>query len=58
MLRVPLSSVDQQSLAMGQRAARMALAMVDSKKKMLPSREIALEPRVVVRESTLRKSNS
>jgi LacI family transcriptional regulator len=55
LLRVPLSSVDQQSLAMGQRAARMALATVEAKTTVTP-REVLLEPRVVVRDSTRRKS--
>lgn len=55
ILRVPLSSVDQQSLLMGQRAARMALATIESKNGTA-AKEIILEPRVVVRDSTQRNS--
>jgi LacI family transcriptional regulator len=50
-LRVPLSSVDQQSVAIGQRAARLAMSLVESKGKIHPKR-ILLEPRYVVRDST------
>jgi len=52
-LRVPLTSVDQDSLGLGQRAARLAL---DILKKPAPrSRTILLESRLVVRASSRRR---
>jgi LacI family transcriptional regulator len=55
-LRMPLTSVDQQSVAIGQRAARLAINMIESKGPKSPQ-SILLEPRLVVRDST-RKSVS
>jgi len=52
-LRVPLSSVDQQSTALGVRAARLAIRVLDSGESMSPE-TILLEPQVVVRDSTRR----
>ena len=53
LLRVPLSSVDQESSAIGERAAKLALALVEAKAMPRP-KSILLEPRVVARESSLR----
>lgn len=50
-LRVPLSSVDQQSLAIGQRAAQLAISLLGSKASARP-KTILLEPKLVVRDST------
>lgn len=52
-LRVPLTSVDQQSGAIGERTARMALAMLESGS---PARRktVLLKPKLIVRASTLR----
>ena len=52
-LRVPLSSIDQDSESLGERAAKLALNVIGSKSKDRP-REVLLEPRLVVRESTVR----
>lgn len=52
-LRVPLSSVDQQSVAIGRRAARLAISLVESDSKV-PPKAILLEPKLIVRESTKR----
>jgi LacI family transcriptional regulator len=52
-LRVPLSSVDQQSCTIGEEAARLTLAILNSKKPV-PSESIILQPRLVVRGSTRR----
>ncbi len=52
-LRVPLTSVDQQSVSIGQRAARLAIKMIESKSQNGPQ-TILLEPKLVVRESTRR----
>jgi LacI family transcriptional regulator len=56
-LRVPLTSVDQNSIAIGERAAKMALAMIDSKGDGKP-KTILLEPRLVVRQSSMRKPSA
>jgi LacI family transcriptional regulator, galactose operon repressor len=52
-LRVPLTSVDQDNTAIGERAAKLALSLVDSKTPQRP-RTLLLEPKIVVRESTQR----
>jgi LacI family transcriptional regulator, galactose operon repressor len=51
-LRVPLSSIDQKSELIGERAARMAIKLVDS--KALPPKAVFLTPTLVVRDSTRR----
>jgi LacI family transcriptional regulator len=53
-LRVPLSTVDQQSEEIGGRAAKLALKLIDSKTPPKP-RTILLTPRLVVRESSARR---
>ena len=50
-LRVPLSSIDQGSAAMGKRLAQLVLEIVASKGILAPTRTI-LKPRLVVRESS------
>jgi len=53
LLRVPLSSVDQQTAKIGEAAARLALKLADAKTP--PALEtILLEPSLVVRSSTAR----
>lgn len=52
-LKVPLTSVDQQSVAIGQRAAKLGLQILDVP-GTLPPREILLEPKLILRESTAR----
>jgi LacI family transcriptional regulator len=57
-LRVPLTSVDQQSFAIGERAATLAIAMIDSESAggpKLKPKSILLQPKLVIRESTYRK---
>ena len=53
-LRVPLSSIDQHSQMIGQRAAELVLSLIESKQKPR-ARTIVLEPTLVVRSSTQRK---
>ncbi|MGB8593456.1 MAG: LacI family DNA-binding transcriptional regulator [Candidatus Acidiferrales bacterium] len=55
-LRVPLTSVDQQSAMIGQRAARLAVSLVGSTNTTKP-RSIVLEPKLIMRESTNRNAN-
>lgn len=52
-LRVPLSSVDQQSTAIGIRAARLAIDLVRAGTAVRP-KTILLEPKVIQRDSTRR----
>jgi LacI family transcriptional regulator len=53
-LRVPLTSVDQDSSAIGKFAAEMALALVGAKDPLPPKTEL-VNPKLVVRASSLRK---
>ena len=53
LLRVPLSSVDQSSAAIGERAAKLALSLIESAAPMRP-KKVLLEPTLVVRASTER----
>jgi len=54
-LKVPLSSIDQQSATIGERAAKLALSLIESKTASRP-RSIILEPKLVARASTQRKA--
>ena len=51
LLRIPLSSIDQQTARIGEEAARLALRIVAAPGP-LPRETILLEPRLVVRAST------
>jgi LacI family transcriptional regulator len=53
-LRVPLSSIDQQTEQIGERAARLTLALLESKTP-LRSKTVILQPQLVTRASTDRK---
>jgi len=53
-LRVPLTSVDQQSDAIGEQAAKMALQLL-SKKGISRPKQVLLEPKLIVRASTSRR---
>jgi len=52
-LRVPLSSVDQQSRTIGERAGKLVLSLIEAKLPPQP-KSVMLEPFVVPRESTRR----
>ena len=54
-LKIPLSSIDQQTAAIGQKAGRLALQLIEAGTPIAPQR-ILLEPKLVVRQSTQRKS--
>jgi LacI family transcriptional regulator len=56
-LRVPLSSVDQQSAAIGERAAKLAMSLIQARTPPRP-RNIILEARVVPRASTQRNPSA
>ena len=53
VLRVPLSSVDQNSGVLGARAAELALTLVQSKETIRP-KQILLQPKLMARQSSLR----
>jgi LacI family transcriptional regulator len=53
-LRVPLTSIDQDSSAIGSHAAAMALSLVEARTPARPRIEL-VSPRLVVRASSLRK---
>jgi LacI family transcriptional regulator len=52
-LRVPLSSIDQQSRRIGEEAARIALAILNSKTPLKPE-SVVLQPELIIRASTRR----
>jgi LacI family transcriptional regulator len=56
-LRVPLSTIDQQSEDLGDRAAQLALKLIESKTQPKPS-TVLLTPRLIVRESSSRIKQS
>ncbi len=56
LLRVPLSSVDQNSQGIGERTAGILLGMLESKVRPQP-RSMILEPSLAIRASSLKKTN-
>ena len=56
-VRVPLTSVDQQSAVIGQRAAKLALQLIEADQAVVP-KPIYLEPRLVVRASTRKQKSA
>jgi len=53
-LRVPLSSIDQQTEQIGERAGRLALSLLESKTRPR-NKTFILQPQLVVRASSSRK---
>jgi LacI family transcriptional regulator len=53
LLRVPLSSVDQDSTGIGESAAKLALSLVEAKGAPVRPQSVLLQPKVVARASTL-----
>jgi LacI family transcriptional regulator len=58
LLRVPLSSIDQDSSGIGERAAKLALSLVEAEGAPGKPRTVLLTPKVVARESTRRAAAS
>ncbi len=56
LLRVSLTTVDQNCSGLGENAAELLLDHINAKQPVKP-RKILLEPQVIVRDSTLRKSD-
>jgi LacI family transcriptional regulator len=56
MFRVPLSTVDQGTSAMGEQAANLLLASMGAKKPLAP-RQLILPPRLIVRASSRRQGH-
>ncbi len=57
LLRVPLSSIDQDSVTLGKDAARLALSLLKRKLAGAP-KTLLVEPRLIIRESSQRKSGA
>lgn len=55
LLRVPLTSIDQGSAAIGERAGRLAMTLIESKSPPKP-KTILLRPSLVVRKSSSRRA--
>jgi LacI family transcriptional regulator len=55
LLRVPLSTIDQSSAAIGEQAANMLVEAIGAQ-KVRRSRTVELEPVLIVRDSTLRRA--
>jgi LacI family transcriptional regulator len=55
-LRVPLTSIDQDSIGIGGRAAKLALKLIETKGAAHPQ-NVLLTPRLVARESTRKPSS-
>ena len=58
LFRVPLSSIDQQSAALGERAGNLILALIESKTGRPRDKTIVLEPRLIQRASSTRNGSS
>jgi LacI family transcriptional regulator len=56
-LRVPLSTVDQNCIEMGQRAASVLLDLIEKPRDRKKPRVILVDPKLIVRESSRRTSN-
>ena len=54
LLRVPLSTIDQSSSAIGEAAAELLMKCIEEKAP-LPPKRIFIEPKLVTRESSLRR---
>src|SRR5215468_3666897 len=55
-LKIPLTSVDQQTMAIGQKAGTLALQLIEAGEPVPPQR-VLLEPRLIVRKSTERQAD-
>ena len=54
-LRVPLTTIDQNSVAMGERAAKLALGLIEGDGKGgQGAKTVLMEPRLVMRSSSMR----
>lgn len=54
-LRVPLSSIDQQSALIGERAAKLLLGVIESKKVRPRSKSVMIVPQLIQRSSTAKR---
>jgi LacI family transcriptional regulator len=52
-MRIPLTTVDQQSAEIGQRAAKLALSILEN--RLMRPKQVVLQPRLVERASTARR---
>jgi LacI family transcriptional regulator len=56
LLRVPLSTIDQDSFRIGQTAAGLLTRCIESKKEIPPPEHMIIAPKLVVRQSSQRKA--
>jgi LacI family transcriptional regulator len=54
-LKIPLTSVDQQTMSIGEKAGRLALQLIETGEPV-PPQLILLQPKLVIRQSTERKA--
>ena len=54
LLRVPLTSIDQQSELLGERAAKLALALTENRNLGRKTKTILLPASLVIRDSSMR----
>ena len=54
--RVPLSTIDQDSILTGRRAGELLLSLMKSQRRVAP-RKLLIPPKVIIRESTMRKKS-
>ena len=57
-LRVPLSSIDQSSELIGEHAAKLALSLVESKRRTTSPKAVLMKPKLIARRSTDRSPAS
>ncbi len=55
-LRIPLSTIDQDTKELGVRTARAALLLLQKTGKTSPARKLVLKPKLIVRQSSERQS--
>jgi LacI family transcriptional regulator, galactose operon repressor len=58
LFRVPLSSIDQGSVTIGERAANLALQLIRQRKNPARTQEIVLPAKIVARESSMKTVRS
>lgn len=55
-LRLPLSTIDQDTKALGEKSAKAVLALLRKNEKSRPVRQVILEPRLIARATSTRKT--
>jgi len=58
LFRVPLSSIDQRSASVGERAGNLVVSLIESKTGRPRNKTIVLEPELIVRASSARRASA